>query len=747
MIAVLALIFGLLNPVAQESGMDFELARREYIDLARSLIEKDAPTEEELGKAQTAITELVKTGMARALVMIASDAQDAAERLLTLTVELEEGKVLLERRKTSLADLTGGDRELKEAEILELEKRIALLELLVPQLRVLRTALYEGLLEVTEKAADVDPEAAFAALVAYFKEDSRGFYDLDLKVRQLDASLASVKESLLGERDEKKKSALEQREARLATALELRRSDLSRLGSLRGRRIQVLASLYSRLPEAVQTRELKSIRQNLRDDVAWESRAVHAELLGNLPVDAAVPDIIKVLKRAAKQRRDADKQLETLRVTYDRALAALMTASLGGGGMVPSATMANKNKAEKELRLVSQQEFGESAVMESAARALGVALASMKGESRDDRLDKVLKLAARDADRDVRVRALGALGALQDERVRSALQKDLLEGSDLRVRLAALDALIQQGHESLVECCITRLLRDTEWRIRAAAMRALVAIPRKQAVPALIQSVAAEVGRLVDDAEQALFALTGRSFNGDAFLWKDWWSKNKDSFVIGEVAAATGGKKETSSEWKNAPGHVSFYGITTRSNRILFVLDRSGSMNEPIGSADTGAETRRKIDAAKQQLKSAIASLEEGDLFNIITYAVDVTPWQRKMVKMTPKVARKVERYIDHEIDAASGTNIHDALRDAFRVAGIGAMDKAYESNVDTIFFLTDGRPSVGEVQQPEEILLRVKEWNRLARIVVHAVGVGKDHDASFLRRLAEENGGQYTSR
>ncbi|MFH0944086.1 MAG: hypothetical protein V2A76_02710, partial [Planctomycetota bacterium] len=631
MIALLALILGFLGPAAQESDMDFELARREYVDIARALIQKDALTGDELQKARSVIGELVSTGKARALVMIASDAMDVAERLLTLSVELEEGKVRLARRKSDLADLSGQEREKVDAEILELEKRIALLELLLPQLRELRSNLYEGLVEVTEKAADVDPEAAFAALVAYFKEDSQGFYDLDLKVRQLDAQLATARERLLAETDPKKKSALEQREARLATSLEVRRSDLSRLESLRSRRIQVLATLYSRLPEGIQTRELKGIRQNLRDDVPWESRAVHAELLGTLPVDSAVADIVKVLKRAAKQRRDADKQLETLRVTYDRALDALMTASKGGGGMVPSATMANKNKAEAELRSVSQQEYGESRVMESAARALGAALASAQGEPRESGLDQVLKLAAKDADPDVRVRALGALGLLQDERVSAALKKEVVGGSDLRLRLAALDALIQQKDESLVELCITSLLRDLEWRIRAGAMRALVAIPRKQAVPALIQSVSAEVGRLVDDAEQALFALTGRSFNGDAFLWKDWWSKNKDSFAIGEVAAAEGGKKEGSAEWKNAPGHVSFYGITTRSNRILFVLDRSGSMNEPVGSGETGADTQRKIDAAKIQLKSAIAGLDEGDMFNIITYAVDVKPWERRM--------------------------------------------------------------------------------------------------------------------
>jgi len=739
----------LANGPVQEAGndLDDELARKEYAELVPELLEAEQLDRPQVEAAREIISRLSKTGRPAALKTIAGGAASAAERMLKLTVELREGEVRLESIRTKLPDATGDDRAALEEQLQELEQRTASISELLPLLSELRGALFEGLLSITERAAEVEPEAAFELLSAYFKEDSRSRFALDLKVRQLKANLATVTERLPAATGDEERAELEQRSARLAASLAVRSADLERLETLWKRRIETLAKLYGQLPRGAQERELKEIRNNLRDDVPWEVRAVHVELLGHLPAQPAAGWIADVMKHAAKQRKKADDQLEELRVTYERALAAMLTSLKGGNGMVSTSVMANKNKAERELRRVSQQEHGEARVLAAAARALGSALAALPPAERDSELDAVLKLASQDPRPEVRVGAIDALGRLADERVEQALIDTLEESSSLRLRLAAIDALIAQQSEKLVELCVTSLLTDREWRMRAAAMRALSAVPRKRAVPALIDSIAVETGRLIDDAEQALFELTGRRFNGDAFLWKDWWSKHKDGFRIGERTEPGAASTSATPDRTTPPGRVSFYGISTRSNRILFVLDRSGSMNDPIGNSQTGSAAQRKIDAAKQQLKAALAGLENGDLFNIITYAVDVKPWQRRMVKRTAKVAKQVERFIDKEIEAEGGTNIHDALRDAFRLAGIGAMDKAYESNVDTIFFLTDGRPSVGEVQDPEEILLRVKDWNRLARIVVHTVGVGQDHDGSFLRRLAEENGGQYTSR
>ena len=69
------------------------------------------------------------------------------------------------------------------------------------------------------------------------------------------------------------------------------------------------------------------------------------------------------------------------------------------------------------------------------------------------------------------------------------------------------------------------------------------------------------------------------------------------------------------------------------------------------------------------------------------------------------------------------------------------------EAAYDTFFFMTDGTPTAGKLQKPDEILAAVREWNRTAKVVIHCVGVGDAADADFLGRLAAENGGVFVKR
>jgi Mg-chelatase subunit ChlD len=96
---------------------------------------------------------------------------------------------------------------------------------------------------------------------------------------------------------------------------------------------------------------------------------------------------------------------------------------------------------------------------------------------------------------------------------------------------------------------------------------------------------------------------------------------------------------------------------------------------------------------------------------------------------------------------ADGNTNIHDALELAFHIVGMGARDKNYEIGADTIFFLSDGIPNRGKITDPVMILEEVKRWNQLRRVKIHAVGVGSDHQAAFMKALADASGGTYVSR
>ena len=64
----------------------------------------------------------------------------------------------------------------------------------------------------------------------------------------------------------------------------------------------------------------------------------------------------------------------------------------------------------------------------------------------------------------------------------------------------------------------------------------------------------------------------------------------------------------------------------------------------------------------------------------------------------------------------------------------------------DTIFFLTDGYPTWGPVQDPSQIIRLVNEWNANLQIKIHTIGIGIETDEEqydFLKKLAEDNQGK----
>jgi Ca-activated chloride channel family protein len=166
-------------------------------------------------------------------------------------------------------------------------------------------------------------------------------------------------------------------------------------------------------------------------------------------------------------------------------------------------------------------------------------------------------------------------------------------------------------------------------------------------------------------------------------------------------------------------------------------------MREP--ASDSGPKS--KLDVAKEELKHAIDALSDGDTFTVIAFAGSVEKWQPKMTKVTAAVKERARKWIDNDLNLDLGTNIHAGMRAAFEIAGLGSKDVGYTSEIDTIFFMTDGQPTVGEVQDPLELRRLIREWNRLSRIRIHCIGVGKDLNIPLLYGIAEDAGGQFQHR
>ncbi len=154
---------------------------------------------------------------------------------------------------------------------------------------------------------------------------------------------------------------------------------------------------------------------------------------------------------------------------------------------------------------------------------------------------------------------------------------------------------------------------------------------------------------------------------------------------------------------------------------VLCVFDRSGSMSG------------EKIEQAKQALKFVLDNLREGDLFNIIAYDSEVESFRPELERYNGKTRKQALGFVE-SLYAGGATNIHGALSTAMEML-------ADSSRPNFIIFLTDGQPTVGEVNE-SKIVEATQQSNRVrARLI--GFGVGYDVNSRLLERLCRANFGR----
>ncbi|CUU38615.1 Ca-activated chloride channel family protein [Armatimonadetes bacterium GXS] len=156
---------------------------------------------------------------------------------------------------------------------------------------------------------------------------------------------------------------------------------------------------------------------------------------------------------------------------------------------------------------------------------------------------------------------------------------------------------------------------------------------------------------------------------------------------------------------------------------LVFVFDRTGSM------------AGEKIQQAKAAFRYCLSNLQEGDKFNLIFFNEQPTKLFETLVPATREHVQRAIREVD-ALEARGGTNIYEALREAFRSLPIERTPA-----LRAVVFLTDGLPTVGETS-PERILQAVREWNAGRAIRLFAFGVGYDVNVHLLDKLCEQNRG-----
>ena len=127
----------------------------------------------------------------------------------------------------------------------------------------------------------------------------------------------------------------------------------------------------------------------------------------------------------------------------------------------------------------------------------------------------------------------------------------------------------------------------------------------------------------------------------------------------------------------------------------------------------------------------------------VVLFNTGVVTWQKKMMPAIRVNKDAIHKWV-LERGPGGATNLFEGLERGFGFAGRGSFDKHYKSAVDTIFLLSDGSPTAGRVRATGAILREIGAINDLRRIAVHTVGLGRQLNVAFLRRLARENAGDF---
>jgi hypothetical protein len=258
---------------------------------------------------------------------------------------------------------------------------------------------------------------------------------------------------------------------------------------------------------------------------------------------------------------------------------------------------------------------------------------------------------------------------------------------------------------------------DVHFGYRRCVMQGIMQVKSRNAITHLINLLPRFKGLVQYDVVSHLIAATGQNFADDAAKWKAWWTQNQGVTQLPDKSKIP------------PPGNYGkfgeYYGIPICAKRVVFVLDTSGSMRGG------------KLDAAKVELIRAVKELPREVFFDIVIFNSTVRVWQDQLVPANESMKQiAVNIVLDQE--ARNSTASYDALEAAFAL------------EPEAIYFLSDGAPQGGKIDNPGEIIASVSGVNRVRRVSIHSIGIDTRADTSvnpfarFMKALATPNWGEY---
>ncbi|MGE0710614.1 MAG: hypothetical protein AB7N76_27475 [Planctomycetota bacterium] len=358
--------------------------------------------------------------------------------------------------------------------------------------------------------------------------------------------------------------------------------------------------------------------------------------------------------------------------------------------------------------------------------------------------------------------AMQAIAAMRSEEAQDTILKRLKAGGSPVGKMLLVDAMAERNDDFAGEA-LGAAVTDKTPEVQRAAISAIKRKKLKQAIPGLIELLSRLEKKEADGlnfslVQETLTAITNESFE-KAEDWGKYWETAKASFrpVTGAPTKEPGGTQR-----RQRPR---FFGSEIKSDRIVFVIDTSGSMTaaDPGGPVTTGgngggqprtptgqggqeppknpgAESRVRIERAKYQLMQVIDALPARARFTILAYSGVIVSgpgaeppkdglmppkmggfewlkiWSPNLMVANEKSKSDAKAFVKG-LQANGGTFTLNALKHAFKVQG-----------ADTVVVLSDGYPNdhdlkLGRALNGDEILKEVAAMNRMRRLVIDTFG------------------------
>lgn len=462
-----------------------------------------------------------------------------------------------------------------------------------------------------------------------------------------------------------------------------------------------------------------------------ETRVVAARVIAQIEGTKAAPEFFK---RATNN---------TSPVELRRGLAEILVG-FGDEGVnkdLINGLVSGKGVGERQFQVYAVRAMKDERVDKALVKLLGdkekeivIAAAKILGERKCQEAIPVLKkLWETSKDREI-VRAGFTATAMirQGEATWIDELVALTKSPDPELRSLAIDGLGNVADKAHLDKLVAAL-DDTNWSTRLSALESLERIRVKAAIAPMIQRMAKEEGRMRSEFANVLWRLTGQPYADNAEGWANWWKENGERFQLlsdADLEKVKSGEEE----WRlrqTTRVETKFFGIRIISHRVIFIVDVSGSMNEGLVNDYRGSAGKNRMEVAKGELAKCIKGLDPGALFNIYAFSSGVDTWLDGSLAAANEQNRESALTFVEKLGALGGTNLYGALKAAFE-----------DPDVDTIFVLSDGEPSEGDVTDPMMIREHVRAWNQHRHVQLNTIAIGGRF--RVLEWLAGDSNGTY---